>query len=811
VKIYNESGMIPGWLVGHVPPHRWSASLALRGTFEILPGQPARLLDQQPELAGDVPDPEAKGSIRYSMDLVPVKPFIDLLLVGRACVPGRPAPAVPVTFSVGRWSKTLYVVGDRVAKKSLVSAAMTDPAPFESLPLDWGRSYGGSDWTRNPAGRGRDERELPDGSRGRPLPNILRREELSAAIDALREPAGFGPLAPDWPQRMDKPRKASFDKKWLEENWPGYPRDFDWSYFNAAPEDQQLPLDAIQGDEPLSFTNLFPGQPLLSASLPGVRPRWFMRQEFDGGEAFVETRLNLDTVWVDTEAARLVLVWRGVAPIRSKKMSEVVDHLVVREPLAEPPQPAARYRELLEEAKKREAEEKAAAPTPISELPPLVIPEQTFDWDKWEKQLLEDKAKAEQLLKELSADDPETSPLAAAEGLFAKEKLNPEVLHPTAPQNPHLAAAQIAAAFAKASAASPALGAQLGPPPTAAQLDAEAMAKKIEKKIDDAFAAPLPAGPVPIPEAPPDQDLPWTRERVVQCVARGEPIRGQDLSGLDLSTLDLTGACLAGSLLADVRLTGAVLAGADLSEAVLAGADFSAADLRKANLARADLTGANLAEVRLEGAELDSSDASKAIFKKAMLAGVHAARALFTEGDFEGADLSGGEFTSADFTKANLTGVNLEKSKLDAAGLYGVRAAGLNLRGASMANARVGEDADLTKACLIGLTAPGSIWSESRLDGADFTDAILTAANFTEASLVGAVFVKADLRKARLPDANLERLIALKANLFRGTLEGSRIAGADFRGANLYEVEFLDTERKGTAFDLANLKGTKLG
>ncbi|MCP4694850.1 MAG: hypothetical protein GY859_42875, partial [Desulfobacterales bacterium] len=58
--------------------------------------------------------------------------------------------------------------------------------------------------------------------------------------------------------------------------------------------------------------------------------------------------------------------------------------------------------------------------------------------------------------------------------------------------------------------------------------------------------------------------------------------------------------------------------------------------------------------------------------------------------------------------------------------------------------------------------------------------------------------------------AGLSRARCATMNLFQGSLEKADLTDADFRGANLYEVEFLDAVIDRTRFDFANLKMTKL-
>src|SRR5688572_12157888 len=112
--IVNDSNLTFGWIVGRVPPHKLSATYVVKGTFDIVADQQATLTPEQEQLAGDVPDPEAEGAMRYPADLVPLKIRQDLLLMGTAHAPGgTPVTLLPVQISLGSWSKLLVAIGER--------------------------------------------------------------------------------------------------------------------------------------------------------------------------------------------------------------------------------------------------------------------------------------------------------------------------------------------------------------------------------------------------------------------------------------------------------------------------------------------------------------------------------------------------------------------------------------------------------------------------------------------------------------------------------------------------------------------------
>ena len=578
-------------------------------------------------------------------------------------------------------------------KRGPLGGSISDPVPFQTMPLSWGRSFGGQTIELNPGGRGRDEIRTGNGMTSVLLPNILRQEELKLDPQALHEPASFGPIPQDWPQRMDKARRATYDNRWLEERWPAPPSDFDWSFFNAAPADQQLPIEAIRGDEPISLKNLLDGEPEFAGHLPGIRPRWFFKMDRAEGIAFIEAGLNIDTIWVDSDARQLVVLWRGVVPVRTKSLRDILEVLVVQEPLAPSPPPIAFYEQRLEALKAERAKDLEAPPLP--DIQPLVLPPLTFDWAKWEADLLKEKAAIEKLLADHAMDPAAPNPKDVAAQLLRVQGADPATLKAAPPQFPGGTAGEIAAAYAKLTQDPASTSA---PPPPAEELDLDAIAKDLSDEINAEAAAPLP-GTEDAPEEPDEEEEPkWTRERVAEAAAAGQAVIEQDLAGLDLSELDLSGARLAGCVLEGASLSKCRLVGTDFTAASLAGADLSGADLTRTLFKEADLTGANLTDANLEDSDLSGAMATGARFKGARFRGARAHQAGFGGCDMGGASFTGGDFRSADFTKADWTGAALNGASLESAGAYGVKAAGASFAGANLAHFPPSAVADLRDA-----------------------------------------------------------------------------------------------------------------
>ncbi|MCU0723705.1 MAG: DUF2169 domain-containing protein, partial [Planctomycetes bacterium] len=331
-----KSFLLPGWLAGRVPPHALSGTFILKGTFDLKPGaamapagEPLPLNDEVFE--GD----DEKQSLRYPGDAALFKPKADLLLVGD-CVPpgGRLVPVVQVEFSVGAWKKAVAVIGNRRWAGG-IAPHPSAPEPFRAVPLRWENAYGGPGYKWNPIGKGAE---------GVILPNLEIPGRLITSKSAPPGPAGLGPIPRTWPQRTRS--AGTCDGKWLKEDWPWLPRDFDWSTLNAAPADQQAPF--LRGDEAVRIAGMHPDFPVLETRLPGIRPRWFVMQKKPKGEEFTELRLHLDTLWVDMKALQAVLVWRAVHPVSDRKLRDVLGHRIAAESLAGKPAPPEEHRRVFD-------------------------------------------------------------------------------------------------------------------------------------------------------------------------------------------------------------------------------------------------------------------------------------------------------------------------------------------------------------------------------------------------------------------------------------------------------------------------------
>lgn len=572
-----------GWTCTKIRPPAWSASIAVKLTAPLL----GSLAGKPPPVTGDVfLDDDPEKPLLYSSDLVPFKPRADVLLSGRAhAAGGKATDVVAVAFGIGAWSKKLVVLGRG--------------QPFVELPITYERAYGGAGFKRNPLGR--------------PVAQIVRPDDLGSESP---EVAGFGPIPLTWPQRMSK--AGTYGKKWQRERWPWYAEDMDWTFWNAAPEDQQLPY--LRGDEEIWFENLHPKHPRLSSRLPGLRVRCFLHEAFQGDMRFREVPMNLDTLTAEPDKEIAHLVWRGVAEVQSEKLKEIARLIVVAEKLTEPAKPVDHYRRELEAGiAARDAEPVEMAPASPS-IPAAPAP-------TLEKFAGVDLTGADFAGRDLSQTDFSKSILKGAN--FSGAKLS----------RANFTGANLAGAeFAGADLCEAVLRqADL----EGAGLERANLRKAVLEKADLSKAR-------------------LARANLAGAVAGGAKLEFADLTGAQLSGIRLNQARLA-----DARVTDA---------------DFSKADLEAAQLLRiwgwgvtfeeANLTNARFNHAFLSGANFRNTTGPRSYWEFARLQAADFSGGSFLRAEFSNAFLNQARFTKASLKHARLCETSLRRAHLDGADLF---------------------------------------------------------------------------------------------------------------------------------------------
>ncbi len=780
MEIVNDTGLLVASLPGRIKPPQNSVTLIVKGTFRLVPNGTASLdeeSEQTPPAGDECYNDEQDRGCRYESDFVLFKPRADVILVGTCHVPeGLAHPNCQVSFGINDWAKRLAVVGDRFWTNGPNGPQASDPHPFTTMPLSYEQSYGGEGFELNPIGKGFAKCHDEEGRAFWPLPNVEDPSQPLRSPNKAVTPAGFGPLGRMWPQRRQN--MGTYDEKWLEERWPWFPADFDWGHFNAAPGDQQVE-GYLAGDEVLQFENLHPDFPLYKTRLPGLRARCFLRETYKGQRLFREVPMKLDTLWVDMDAERAVLVWRGIAAAQSEELEELEHLMLVTEPVGQEPEPAEFYHRSLKASLAAGARQEPEMPPP--EMPPPEVDEAAPTGDtgpEFEEEINAAVEAASKALESAGIDpglvnrliDPDQNEVAVKELLTS---LNVE-------------AADIETVYADALERAKRSFTEAGH-------DASL--------LDELAAATNPFGD----DQPARSDTAAPDPLSATGSAPGEDLTGADLSGRSLKKANLKDAILkhadlSNADLAEADLSGAVLQGANLNGASLAGAklvdaDFTKACLVRADLSEGDLSGALFGEADLTGADLQAVTAKGADFTRAKLDD-----ALLLAGEFE---------------KANFSGSSLNRTKLDCAGLGRARfdkaaGVGTSMVGADLTELRAGGGCSFRGGQFKDVRGDQSIWFDADLSGADFTAADLKMADFRAANLAQSVFHTANIREGNLTKAVLQNASFTSVNLFRARLDKADLTDTDLSGSNCYEADFVGAVVSGTRFHDANLKMTKL-
>lgn len=248
-------------------------------------------------------EPSAQSSIRNEAQVAWRKPFVDVLVNGAAYAPdGVPTRSLTVALYAPSIEKKVRVVGDRYR----TSLGPSEAAEFLTMPVIYERAYGGSDilskpdryavWRQNPAGIGFRGARSHVSEITTEFPNL---EPISGSLEG--PPAGFGIIARGWSPRLEL--AGTFDKEWLDSQWPLLPLDFDERHYQAAPLDQQIA--SIGGGDRFRLVNMTPDS-LWEFELPSTElPIWAI-----GGRVKQRLTSRVDTVLIEPDSRTVSLTFR---------------------------------------------------------------------------------------------------------------------------------------------------------------------------------------------------------------------------------------------------------------------------------------------------------------------------------------------------------------------------------------------------------------------------------------------------------------------------------------------------------------------
>lgn len=223
-------------------------------------------------------------SLEHAAELAPLLPGAEVVIVGHAYAPrGLATPTLAVQLQVARKGvvslrKRIVVTGDRRDPRA-------NPIPFQRMPLTWERAMRTE---ANPVGID------PNAA----APNLFNPDNPAVA-------ACFAPISSLWSARRS--RLGAVPRSVVESDSPDLPAGFDFNYYRAAPDDQQL--QGLKGDEWLALDGMHPLLPRLEFKLPGVLV--VARLVQPAGRPLKVQPLLPDRLVIDTDRQRATLTYRG--------------------------------------------------------------------------------------------------------------------------------------------------------------------------------------------------------------------------------------------------------------------------------------------------------------------------------------------------------------------------------------------------------------------------------------------------------------------------------------------------------------------
>ena len=750
--------------------------LAATGIHYFSFANPDRFLPE-PEMWQTLSEELGDGSV---WDMGIPKDRAEFLVSGRCFPPGRiPAGSRLVRVRVGPLERRLAVFGDRTWKRRSGVWEPTEPDPFDEMPLDWTRAFGGPGFSENPLGKGffpgSPEESLS-------LPNVEDPARPVVDRDDRPEPAGLGPVDLTRPRRMA--RFGKYLPGEIGKTPPGLPSGIDWTVFNQSTPEQWLGVPFFRPGEAFSIEGMHPEIPVQEGKLPDLRLRGFAAFGKGSEELFVEIPMGLETVWLFPHRETGIAIHRGSVPVISDDASDVRVLLLGAEGPEERRTPD-HYRAVLRRRENREGDD----PERLSDVP---------------------------LLPTSLAEDPEANRLNLR---YQREQALVASPGKTGGPPPVLdlirgRMEEMKSHFSGISAEAAGALESTGPIFEAAIRRLEEEGKAFGKN------APPPAPGAPLPSASEIQERVRTGIglHLEKLLGKGLPTgwEGSGLSPEELkkSVIEKMAAYRPPSsppvfptfdeVLEKIRTNGALAGGVSGPEpSSLEGMRERWEKARAGVLKAASLkTGPNPMAHFMPPPAPDPGSAAelRRRVEEQKRNGPDFRGWTLTGADLSSLDLSGADFTEADLSGANLSGADLSGARMEKAVLAHADLSNSRLDGAFLSGANLGF------AILAGASATEIDGEKAIFQGADLTEADLSGANLSEADLSNAVFVR--LKAARLRAHRLRFVkVPLSPEQGGGGPEDNRILfrEVDFSGADLSRSLFLDADFEGVSFSGANL------
>ncbi|WP_081760507.1 DUF2169 family type VI secretion system accessory protein [Bordetella petrii] len=830
-------------------PYRWRGGIHLAVTIgalcehresgPLLLPEHALMNEALPELDAD-----------EMLDFVMPKPHPEFLVSGHAYTAHqRDKTSCMVSVRVADKRKDVLVLGDRYWLDNRIS----DPQPFESMPLTWNRSFGGSGVPENPLGVGLEEAEV-NGVRVVPLPNLESPTERIHAKGQRVRPCNMGMIRVDWPERLKQ--FGSWDQQWLEEVGTGFFDDMQPSVFNAAADDQiwrdrdELPLG-----EPFEIWNMQQEQQCWSGALPQLRARCFVSRRYEGGR-LDEMAMRCTTVWFVPHQKRYILLFHGSLPIHEDDGHDVLAIMAAIEQAGQP-RTREHYEQIYALRNDRQqavlhafkddelmpgdmlapwleqtdlgsnaivsklgrllGESGFPAGTFVGPVKPLTLgdlPELIEAGNKLREDTLAEHQAARAAALDPAWDDVKDERQAAWRKLdqdiyrnldFSPDRKEDFVLPVSGP---------------------PELGDMHGPPKSLERRrEYRQAAREIGKTPNEMadfvrssmnklylYSVHYQNG---VPRVGAHRAV-ALRERVMKRYRLGRDLSRMDLTGADLSGMDLSGADFTETWLENADFSGSNLSGAMFKKTVLA-----RATLRNAKLDGATLSGCNISEAIFSGCALHGALWKKVIsekgthiedctFEDARLENFDFERAWFTRVEFASSKLDSVDFRECQFNECAITASILDKTDFDKCKIAGMRVRSCAWTGAMLDETLIG-NLDMEGCQVQKTTFTSSVTlHQSRMVDCMFQQTMFRSVCFSDADLSRCVFERCDLSEANFHGCTLRQIRTPQAMFVRANFDLADLSGGNFMYGVFQKASFIGAKLAGCNFFRADMSETLL-
>ncbi len=292
---------------------RIAASVVAKATFRIVDG----------ELVPDQEDPWQVCAGPYETEYGPMdgdevfyKGGVDIFLFGCACaLDGMRVSTQEVSIQVGAFSRRILVFGDRIWEKKRRKLVISEPEPFESIPLTYSNAFGGKGlWDglempspHNPDGKGLYLSEAD--AEGNPLPNMEDPENQVEKWDDQPDPVGVTPYPMHWGLRLAN--GSTMDPE--AEVFEIHPTLFNSAHPNMIAQEvlpgDDVVIEGVKASGPLEFR------------IPDLR----FRATLCLGDQSWENYLSIDGIGIESERDRVFIAYRypfryKVIPLQVRKL-----------------------------------------------------------------------------------------------------------------------------------------------------------------------------------------------------------------------------------------------------------------------------------------------------------------------------------------------------------------------------------------------------------------------------------------------------------------------------------------------------------